>query len=83
MFLVEPMPTELKRLSVTFETELYQALERLSTRNKRSLSNQVSVILEQALLASGDLKAPIYRQESRGGKRENAGRKSKTEENDD
>jgi hypothetical protein len=41
------------------------------------LSNQVSVILEQVLISTGDLPGAIVREEKRGGKRPNAGRKPK------
>jgi hypothetical protein len=77
---VDTVPTELKRVSVVLENEIHQALLSMSGRNKRSLSNQISVILEQALIASGDLKSPIFRAEARGGRRAGAGRKSKAVE---
>jgi hypothetical protein len=80
MYAVSDMPTKLKRLSVTFEVELFQALEAMADRNKRSMSNQINIILEQALLASGDLKTPIAKTETRGGKRANAGRKPRSTE---
>jgi hypothetical protein len=75
MFVCE-VPTKLRRVNATLEPELYAALEAYANRCKRSLSNQVSVILEQALINTGDLPGPVDRQEKRGGKRPNAGRKA-------
>ena len=69
------VPTKLRRVNATLEPELYAALEAYANRCKRSLSNQVSVILEQALINTGDLPGPVDRQEKRGGKRPNAGRR--------
>ena len=63
----KPVPTKLKRVNVTLEPELYAALEAYARRCKRSLSNQVSVILEQVLINTGDLSGPIDREERRGG----------------
>jgi hypothetical protein len=71
------VPTKLKRVNVTLEPELFAALEVYAQRCKRSLSNQVSVILEQVLISTGDLPGAIVREEKRGGKRPNAGRKPK------
>ncbi|MBW4526797.1 MAG: hypothetical protein KME18_16690 [Phormidium tanganyikae FI6-MK23] len=82
----EFVPTKLNRITIALEPELYEALQAYSSRSRRSMSNQISVIIEQALIATGDLKVPIARVEKRGGKRPNAGRKpSNTEltENDD
>jgi hypothetical protein len=73
------VPTKLKRVNVTLEPELFAALEAYAQRCKRSLSNQVSVILEQVLISTGDLPGAIAREEKRGGKRANAGRKPKPE----
>jgi hypothetical protein len=69
-----PVPTKLKRVNVTLEPELYAALESYARRCKRSLSNQVSMVLEEVLVKTGDLPAPIERKEKRGGSREKAGR---------
>jgi hypothetical protein len=77
MFAVYEVPTKLKRVNVTLEPEIYRALEAYAQRCNRSMSNQASVILEQALINTGDLLAPVTRQEKRGGKRVNAGRKAK------
>jgi hypothetical protein len=68
------VPTKLKRVNVTLEPELFAALESYARRCKRSLSNQVSVVLEEVLVKTGDLPAPIEREEKRGGKRSGAGR---------
>ena len=76
---LQTVPTKLKRVNVTLEPELFAALETYARRCKRSLSNQVSVILEQILISTGDLDAPIQREEKRGGVRPNAGRKPKDE----
>lgn len=77
------VPTKLNRITVALEPELYEALQAFSNRSRRSMSNQISVILEQALIATGDLKAPIARIEKRGGKREGAGKKSKKTDDSD
>jgi hypothetical protein len=77
------VPTKLRRVNATLEPELYAALEAYANRCKRSLSNQVSVILEQALINTGDLPGPVDRQEKRGGKRPNAGRKGRSAPADD
>jgi hypothetical protein len=74
MFAVSDMPTKLKRVDVALDAELQAALESYALRSKRSLSNAASILLEQALIVTGDLPAPIERKESRGGKRPNAGR---------
>lgn len=73
------VPTKLKRVNVTLEPELFEALEAYARRCKRSLSNQVSVVLEQVLISTGDLTGPLEREERRGGKRPNTGRKTKGE----
>jgi hypothetical protein len=76
----KPVPTKLQRVNVTFEPELYEALEACSERCKRTLSNQVSIVVEEFLLKTGDLKEPVDRRKH-GGKRPNAGRrKASTEE---
>lgn len=69
----KPVPTKLNRVNVTFEPELYEALEACSERCKRTLSNQVSIVVEEFLLKTGDLKEPVDRRKH-GGKRPNAGR---------
>lgn len=80
---LDQVPTKLNRITVALEPELYEALQAYSTRSRRSMSNQISVILEQALIATGDLKAPIARVEKRGGKRPGAGKPKKSERKDD
>jgi hypothetical protein len=77
------VPTKLRRVNATLEPELYAALEAYANRCKRSMSNQVSVILEQALINTGDLPGPVDRQEKRGGKRPGAGRKAQPPEASD
>lgn len=79
---LDQVPTKLNRITVALEPELYEALQAYSTRSRRSMSNQISVILEQALISTGDLKAPIARVEKRGGRREGAGKKPKRTERD-
>lgn len=74
------VPTKLKRVNVTLEPELYAALEAYARRCKRSLSNQVSVVLEEVLIKTGDLPAPIEREEKRGGRRSGAGRPKKSDD---
>jgi hypothetical protein len=75
MHLMAPMPTKLKRVNVTLEPELFEALEAHASRCKRSFSNQVSLILETYLTQTGDLEKPIERKEKRGGRRNGAGRR--------
>jgi hypothetical protein len=77
MFAVTEMPTALKKVTAVLDPELQAALEKYAARSKRSLSNAASILLEQALIVTGDLPGPIERQEKRGGKRTGAGRKPK------
>lgn len=70
---VKPVPTKLQRVNVTLEPELYKALEACSERTRRTLSNQISIVIEEFLLKTGDLKEPVDRRKH-GGKRPNAGR---------
>jgi hypothetical protein len=70
---VKPVPTKLQRVNVTLEPELYKALEACSERTRRTLSNQISIVVEEFLLKTGDLKEPVDRRKH-GGKRPNAGR---------
>jgi hypothetical protein len=80
MLAVSDMPTKLKRVDVALDAELQTALEKYALRSKRSLSNAASILLEQALIVTGDLPSPIDREEKRGGRRSGAGRpKVKTE----
>ncbi len=69
-----PVPTKLKKLTIVLEPALQKAIEEYASRSKRSQSNAASILLEQALIVTGDLPAPIEREEKRGGKRPNAGR---------
>ncbi|MFM2431745.1 MAG: hypothetical protein RLZZ511_2958 [Cyanobacteriota bacterium] len=79
MLAVRDMPTKLKRVDVALDAELQAALEKYALRSRRSLSNAASILLEQALIVTGDLAGPIEREEKRGGKRPNAGRKPKAQ----
>ena len=74
----KPVPTKLQRVNVTLEPELYKALEACSERTRRTLSNQISIVVEEFLLKTGDLKEPVDRRKH-GGKRPNAGRPKSTE----
>jgi hypothetical protein len=74
MLAVSDMPTKLKRVDVALDAELQAALEKYALRSKRSLSNAASILLEQALIVTGDLPGQIERKESRGGKRTGSGR---------
>ena len=74
MFAVAEMPSKLKKVNVVLEPALQAALEDYALRSKRSLSNAASVLLEQALIVTGDLPKPLERKEKRGGKREGSGR---------
>jgi hypothetical protein len=68
------VPTKLKKLTIVLDPELQAAIEAYALRSKRSQSNSASILLEQALIVTGDLPAPIERKELRGGKRSGAGR---------
>jgi hypothetical protein len=74
MLATEKMPTALKKVTVVLDPAIQAALEAYAARSRRSLSNAASILLEQALIVTGDLEGPIVREEKRGGKRENAGR---------
>ena len=74
------VPTKLRRISAALEPAVYEALAAYSARSKRSVSNQIAVIIEQVLLTTGDLSAPIPKPETRGGARKGAGRKPKADE---
>ena len=83
------MPTNKQRLTLNIPAELYEALESCAGRANRTLSNQATIALEEFLLKTGDLSAPVKLAlqgrprktdaeplpESRGGKREGAGKK--------
>jgi hypothetical protein len=69
------MPSKLKKITVILDPELEAALESYALRSQRSLSQSASILLEQSLIVTGDLKQTIDRREKRGGKRVNAGRK--------
>ncbi len=69
-----PVPTKLKKLTIVLEPALQAAIEAYASRSKRSQSNAASILLEQALIVTGDLPSPIEREEKRGGKRSGAGR---------
>jgi len=77
------VPTKLKRVSVVFDEQVHQALVAYAARSKRSLSNAVSVLVEQMLVTTGDLAAPIPKAETRGGSRPGSGRKPKSDESDE
>jgi hypothetical protein len=68
------VPTKLKKLTIVLAPELQAAIEAYALRSKRSQSNAASILLEQALIVTGDLPEQIERKESRGGTRANAGR---------
>lgn len=70
------MPTKLKKITVVLDPELEEALERYAQRCQRSLSQSASILLEQSLMVTGDLKSAIDRREKRGGKRQGSGRKA-------
>lgn len=79
MYVVNEMPTKLRRLSTAVDPVVYEALAAYSARSRRSISNLLAMIIEQALISTGDLAAPITKPETRGGPRRGAGRKPKTE----
>jgi predicted transcriptional regulator len=68
-----PMPTKLKRISVALDDDAYARLEELAQSSKRSVANMAAVMIEAALFPGGRVVAP--REEKRGGRRANAGRK--------
>jgi hypothetical protein len=74
------VPTKLKKLTIVLEPSLQRAIEDYALRSKRSQSNAASILLEQALIVTGDLPAPIEREEKRGGRRDGAGRPKKSDD---
>lgn len=79
----QEVPTKLRRLSTAVDPTVYEALAAYSARTRRSVSNLLAMIIEQALVTSGDLAAPITKPETRGGARKGAGRKPKADETED
>ena len=53
------MPTNKQRLTLNIPAELYEALEACAGRANRTLSNQATIALEEFLLKTGDLSAPV------------------------
>ena len=76
----DSVPTKLRRIAFAPQPAVYEALERYAARTKRSMSNAADYFVEQMLIQTGDLAAPIPKPETRGGRREKAGRKPKTDE---
>ncbi len=81
MQLVEPsrtMPTKLKRISVALDSDVYEKLEQAASDSKRSVANLAALLIENALYPGGRVVLP--REDKRGGKREGAGRKPKSDD---
>ena len=53
------MPTNKQRLTLNIPPELYEALEACAGRANRTLANQATIALEEFLLKTGDLSAPV------------------------
>jgi hypothetical protein len=53
------MPTNKQRLTLNIPPELYEALEVCADRANRTLANQATIALEEFLLKTGDLSAPV------------------------
>jgi hypothetical protein len=53
------MPTNKQRLTLNIPPELYEALETCANRANRTLANQATIALEEFLLKTGDLTAPV------------------------
>jgi hypothetical protein len=53
------MPTNKERLTLNIPPELYAALESCAGRANRTLANQATIALEEFLLKTGDLSAPV------------------------
>ena len=53
------MPTNKQRLTLNIPAELYEALEACAGRANRTLANQATIALEEFLLKTGDLSAPV------------------------
>jgi hypothetical protein len=53
------MPTNKQRLTLNIPPELYEALESCAGRANRTLANQATIALEEFLLKTGDLSAPV------------------------
>lgn len=77
------VPTKLKKLTIVLEPALQAAIEAYALRSRRSQSNAASILLEEALIRTGDLLGPIEREEKRGGRRKGAGRPKKSKDGSD
>jgi hypothetical protein len=53
------MPTNKQRLTLNIPQELYDALEVCAGRADRTLANQATIALQEFLLKTGDLSAPV------------------------
>jgi hypothetical protein len=53
------MPTNKQRLTLNIPPELYEALKACADRANRTLANQATIALEEFLLKTGDLSAPV------------------------
>jgi hypothetical protein len=71
---VKVMGKRTKRISVAFDSEVYERLVEMAARDNRSVANLASVLVETALFPAGRILPP--REERRGGRREGAGRKA-------
>ena len=69
------MPTNKKRVYVSFDDELFALLEQKAADGNRSVSNLISTIVESVLFPGGRIKKPV--KSKRGGKRLGSGRPKK------
>ena len=53
------MPTTKHRLTLNIPPEIFLALETCANRSSRTLANQATLALEEFLLKTGDLTAPV------------------------
>lgn len=53
------MPTNKQRITLNIPPEIFEALEACASRSNRTLANQATLALEEFLLKTGDLTAPV------------------------
>jgi len=53
------MPTKKQRLTLNIPDDLYEALQKCSGRTRQTFAKQAAIALEEFLLKTGDLTAPV------------------------
>jgi CopG-like RHH_1 or ribbon-helix-helix domain, RHH_5 len=62
-----------KRISVSLDDELYDRLTRLAIEEDKSIAQLAALLIDRSLFPLG--RPPVKKEENRGGRRPNAGRK--------